>query len=176
MVLDDAARHGYELEVRFAAFTHDLGKGSTPKHILPHHIGHEGRSAELLKDMCERLRVPHECRDLGMLVARYHGDIHRARELRADTIVRLLHDCDALRRPERFRQILQACASDARGRTGHEHDAYPQEEFMLAALRAAQGVDAGSIARRWEDSSLIAEKVREARIQAVEHEIKGQGV
>lgn len=173
MVLDDAARHGYALEARFAALTHDLGKGNTPKDILPRHIGHEARSVKLLQDMCERLRVPNECRDLGLLVARYHGKIHCAMELRADTIVRLLHDCDALRRPERFGQILQACASDARGRTGHEHDAYPQADFMLLALHAAQGVDAGGIARQCVDNNLIAEKVREARIVAVEREIKG---
>jgi len=176
MVLDEAARQGYALEVRFAAFTHDLGKAATPKDILPRHIGHEDRGVALLKGMCERLRVPNECRDLGLLVARYHGNVHRARELRAGTIVRLLHDCDALRRPERFRQVLQACSCDARGRAGHEQDAYPQAEFMLAALRAAQGVDAGSIARDCEGSSLVAEKVREARILAVEHEIKGRSV
>ncbi len=173
MVLDDAARHGYALEVRFAAFTHDLGKGTTPPDILPRHIGHEQRSVELLRGVCERLRVPNECRDLGLLVARHHGAIHRARELRPGTIVRLLYDCDALRRPERFEQVLQACASDARGRTGHEDDAYPQAEFLLAALHAALGVDAAGIARQCENKSLIAERVREARIQAVAHGPQG---
>jgi tRNA nucleotidyltransferase (CCA-adding enzyme) len=83
-----------------------------------------------------------------------------------------LYECDALRRPERFAQILQACSSDAHGRTGHEHDRYPQSEFLLAALGAAQQVDAGAIARQCADSNLIAEKVREARIVAVEDAIK----
>ncbi|HEY5995234.1 MAG TPA: multifunctional CCA addition/repair protein [Gallionellaceae bacterium] len=169
LVLDDAAKNGFALEVRFAALTHDLGKGTTPKDILPRHIGHEERSVDLLLGLCERLRVPNECRDLGHLVARYHGHIHRARELRPNTIVDLLYGCDALRRPERFRQVLQACSSDAHGRTGHEHDLYPQAEFLLTALRAAQEVDAGSIARQCADSNLIAEKVREARIRAVEN-------
>jgi tRNA nucleotidyltransferase (CCA-adding enzyme) len=173
MALDDAARHGCALETRFAVFTHDLGKGNTPKDILPRHIGHEERGVELLKPLCARLRVPNECRDLGVLVARFHGNIHRAMELRAGTIVRVLHDCDALRRPERFGQILEACASDARGRGGHEHDDYPQAEIMLAALRAAQAVDAGSIARQCVDSNLIAARVLEARILAVEHAVQG---
>lgn len=171
MVVDDAARHGYALEVRFAAFTHDLGKATTPTDILPRHIGHEERSVGLLKGLCERLRVPNECRDLGLLVARHHGTIHRCRELRPATVVGLLHDCDALRRPERFGQILQACASDARGRTGHENDAYPQAAFMLSALRAAQSVDAGAIARGCADSSLIPARILEARIVAVKHAI-----
>lgn len=172
LVLDDAAQQGYGLEVRFAALTHDLGKGNTPKDILPRHIGHEQRSVKLLEKLCERVRVPADCRDLALLVARYHGDIHRAKELRADTIVRLLHHCDAWRRPERFEQILQACSSDARGRTGHEHDAYPQMDYLLNALRAAQDADAGEIARQCEDKSQIAERVRLGRVAAVESAIK----
>jgi tRNA nucleotidyltransferase (CCA-adding enzyme) len=172
LVLDDAAQHDYALEVRFAALTHDLGKGNTPKDILPRHIGHEARSVELLHGLCERLRAPGECRDLALLVARYHGDVHRARELRPDTIVRLLQSCDAWRRPERFGQILQTCACDAHGRTGHEHDAYPQAGYLLRALHAAQAVNAGEIAQLCADKNLIAERVREARIVAVENAIK----
>ena len=172
MVLDDAAQHHYALEVRFAALMHDLGKGNTPKDILPRHIGHEARSVDLLRALCERLRVPGECRDLGLLVARYHGDVHRARELRPDTIVRLFQSCDAWRKPERFTQLLEACASDARGRTGHQQDDYPQANFLQRMLQAAQAVNAGEVARQCEDQNLIAERVKEARILAVEKEIK----
>jgi tRNA nucleotidyltransferase (CCA-adding enzyme) len=172
LVLDDAARHDYTLEVRFAALTHDLGKGGTPPDILPRHIGHEARSVDLLKTVCGRLRVPGECRDLGLLVARHHGEVHRVKQLRADTIVRLLHSCDAWRRPQRFEQLLQACAADARGRTGHEHDAYPQADYLLHALHAAQAVDAGEIARQAADGATIAERVRQARVAAVEQAVK----
>ncbi len=173
LVLDDAAQHGYALEVRFAVLTHDLGKGNTPPDILPRHIGHEARGVDLLRALCERLRVPGECRDLGLLAARYHGDVHRAQELRPDTVVRLFQSCDAWRRPQRFAQLLQACASDARGRTGHEQDAYPQAEYLLRLLQAAQGVNAGEIAGQCEDKNLIAERVREARVAAVENAIAG---
>ena len=172
LVLDDAARHEHVLEVRFAALMHDLGKGNTPQEILPHHIGHEARGVELLRALCERLRVPGECRDLGLLAARYHGDVHRARDLRPETIVHLLHHCDAWRRPERFAQLLQACASDARGRTGHENDAYPQADYLLRALHAAQAVNAGEIAQQCADKNLIAERVRQARVAAVKEVIK----
>lgn len=168
MVLDDAAKHHYDLEVRFAALMHDLGKGNTPKDILPRHIGHEARSVDLLRALCDRLRVPGECRDLGLLVARYHGDVHRARELRPDTIVRLFQNCDAWRKPERFKQILEACMSDARGRLGHEQAQYPQADFLQRMLHAAQAVNAGEIAMQCEDKNLIAERVKEARIVAVE--------
>ncbi|RFC37082.1 MAG: metal dependent phosphohydrolase [Candidatus Nitrotoga sp. SPKER] len=172
LVLDDAAQHDYPLEVRFSALTHDLGKGNTPKDILPRHIGHEIRSVNLLRALCVRLRVTNECRDLGLLVARYHGNVHRALELRPDTIVAMLYSCDAWRRPERFAHLLLACASDARGRTGHEQDAYPQADYLLRMLRVAQTVNAGEIAQQCEDKNAIAEKVCEARIIAVERAIK----
>ncbi len=168
LVVDDAAKYDRPLEVRFAALTHDLGKATTPEDTLPRHIGHEARSVDLLKVLSERLRVPGECRDLGLLVAKYHGNVHRARELRPDTIVKLFDGCDLWRKPERFGQILQACESDAHGRTGHENDAYPQAEYLLRCARAAQAVNAGEIARACPDKNLIADKVREARIVAVE--------
>jgi tRNA nucleotidyltransferase (CCA-adding enzyme) len=172
LVVDDAALHNYPLEVRFAALTHDLGKGNTPKDILPRHIDHELRSVGLLKAMCERLRVPADCRDLGLLAARYHGDVHRARELRAETVIRLFQAADAWRRPERFSDLLQACSSDARGRTGHEQDAYPQAEYLMQLLAAARAVGAGEIAKRNADSNAIAAAVQKARIAAVEDQIK----
>ena len=174
MVIDDAAKCGHSLEVRFAALTHDLGKATTPEDTLPRHIGHEQRSVDLLKKMSERLRVPSDCRDLGLLVAQYHSHVHKARDLRADTIVKLFDSCDLWRKPERFALILQACESDAHGRTGHEHDAYPQSEYMLRCARAAQAVNAGDIARACADKNLIADKVREARIVAVENAIKNR--
>ncbi len=167
MVLDDAAKHELPLAVRFAALMHDLGKATTPKDILPRHIGHEARSVDLLKQLCERLRVPADCRDLGLLVARYHGDIHKAPQLRADTIVRMFNSCDAWRKPQRFRQLLEACASDARGRTGHEQDDYPQADYMLSMLLAAQSVNAGEIAAQCTDKTRIAEAVMASRVEAV---------
>ena len=122
----------------------------------------------LVRKLCERLRVPGECRELALLATRYHGDVHRAFELRADTIVRLFTSSDAWRRPARFLQLLQACAADARGRIGHARDDYPQERFLLLAQAAAQAVNAGEIAQNCPDKNHIAEQVRLARVAAVE--------
>ncbi len=174
LVVDEAAKERHVLEVRFAALTHDLGKATTPEDTLPRHIGHEMRSVDLLRVMRERLRVPADCRDLALLVAQYHSHVHRARELRADTIVKLFDGCDLWRKPQRFAQILQACECDAHGRTGHEHDAYPQSAYLLECAQAAQAVNAGAIARACPDRNLIADKVREARILAVEAVVKGR--
>lgn len=171
MVVDDAGQHDYPLEVRFAALTHDLGKATTPSEQLPRHIGHELRSVALLTTLCERLRVPADCRDLALLAARYHGDIHRAFELRAETIIRLFQSTDAWRKPERFAQLLQACASDARGRTGHEQDAYPQADYLLQLMGIARAVDAGRVASECADKATIPDRVRLARVAAIEQTV-----
>jgi tRNA nucleotidyltransferase (CCA-adding enzyme) len=169
MVLDHAAHQGYTLPVRFAALTHDLGKATTPADILPRHIGHEGRSVDLLKPLCDRLRVPNECRDLAVLVAREHGNIHRARELNAAALVRLLERSDALRKPARFAEALQACESDARGRLGFEQQAYPQAARLREALIEARKVDAGAVAAEFGDRpAQIKDAVHKARVAAVE--------
>lgn len=167
MVLDMAARLDASLPVRFAALTHDLGKGVTPADVLPSHRGHEAHSVRLLAPLCARLRVPSECRELAVLVARYHGDIHRAAELRPETMVKIIEQADGVRRPDRFMQALVACECDARGRTGHEDDDYPQAQRFLAALTAVRAVDAGAIAKGCEDPAQIPQRVHEARVKAV---------
>ena len=167
LVVDDAARHDYPLEVRFAALTHDLGKATTPKDILPRHIGHELRGVGIIKKLAQRLRAPGECRDLALLAARFHGEIHRAHELRAETIIRLFQSADVWRRPARFAQLLQVCAADARGRTGHEQDDYPQAAYLSEFQAAARAVDAGEIARGCSDSNAIPAEIQKARISAI---------
>ena len=167
MVVDAAARQDFALPVRFAAFTHDLGKATTPADILPRHHGHEMRSVQLAAALCERLRVPNDCRDLALLAARYHGDIHRAAELRPATLVTLLERTDALRRPERFGQLLQACQSDFNGRLGWEARPYESRQFLLAVLAAVNAVEAGKIAAACSDKAKIPERVHAARVAAV---------
>jgi tRNA nucleotidyltransferase (CCA-adding enzyme) len=171
MVLDMSARLQAPLPVRFACLTHDLGKGTTPAEILPKHIGHEERSARLLKKVCERLRVPTECREIADVVAREHGNIHRSEEFNAAAVVRLLERCDAFRKPQRFEQILLACECDARGRLGLEERAYPQRPRLMSALAAAQAVPTHEIAAKAQEQQLdgprIGEMIHKARIEAV---------
>lgn len=167
MVLDDAARHDFSLPVRFAALTHDLGKATTPADILPRHTGHELRSFDLLKPLCMRLRVPSDCRDLACLVALDHSHIHRGLDLRADTIVKVFDRCDLWRKPARLPLILQACEADARGRTTHENDAYPQTAFWLKCARAVKAVNSGEIAQDCANQSLIPQQIFAARVAAL---------
>ncbi|HEY3326271.1 MAG TPA: multifunctional CCA addition/repair protein [Novimethylophilus sp.] len=167
LVVDYSAAQKYSLPVRFAALTHDLGKGTTPKDILPRHIGHEERSVNLVKALCKRIKVPNDCRDLALIVARFHGKVHRVEEMRPDTVMRLLQDTDAMRQPERFEAFLRACECDSRGRTGFETRPYPQADYLRKALRAAQSVDAGKIAVGHFTPEAIKGAVFEARLEAV---------
>jgi len=174
LVLDAAARLDAGLPARWAALLHDLGKGTTPKEEWPRHIAHEARSVALARAVNERLRVPNDCRDASLLTAREHGNILRALSLDAAALLRLLERCDALRRPALLAQVLDACEADARGRTGHENEPYPQRARLLAALDAARAVDAGAIAARiGPDGSRIAPAVREARSEAIAAHLSG---
>ena len=171
MVLDMAAQLKTPLEVRFACLGHDLGKGTTPVAEWPRHIGHEERSARLLKALCLRLRVPNDCSELADVVAREHGNIHRSGEFGAAALVRLLERCDSFRKPERFADILLACECDARGRLGLNEQPYPQRQRLLSALSAAQSVKTAEVAAAAEAQGLngaaIGQAVQTARTQAL---------
>jgi tRNA nucleotidyltransferase (CCA-adding enzyme) len=168
LVVDYAAAHDHPLTVRFAALTHDLGKGLTPREQWPNHHGHEHKSVELVDRLCERLRVPGDCRDLAVLTARYHGDVHRAEELRPATVLKLLSAADVYRRPARFEELLAACSCDYHGRSGLETRPYPQADLLRAAANAAREVDAGAIAQSLDgDPARIGAAIEAARLQAV---------
>ena len=171
MVLDMAAQLNAPLAVRFACLGHDLGKGTTPVAEWPRHIGHEERSARLLKALCQRLRVPNDCSELADVVAREHGNIHQSSEFGAAALVRLLERCDAFRKPERFADILLACECDARGRLGLNEQPYPQRQRLLGALSAAQSVNTAEVAAAAEAQGLsgaaIGQAVHAARTQAL---------
>jgi tRNA nucleotidyltransferase (CCA-adding enzyme) len=171
MVLDMAAKLKAPLPVRFACLMHDLGKGTTRADELPRHIGHEERSVKLLLPVCERLRVPADCKELAVIVAKEHGNIHRSAALNAASVMRLLERCDAVRKPQRFHQALLACECDARGRLGKQGDAYPQALRLTAALQAAQQVATEPIAalamKQGATGPKIGEMIARERVRSV---------
>lgn len=178
LAIDYAAVRNYSLPVRFATLTHDLGKGTTPPEEWPRHIGHEERSIDLTRNLCERIRIPKDSRDLALLVARYHGNVHRAEELKPSTLADILQAVDAYRKPGRFEEFLQACACDFHGRPGYATKVYVQAERFQQAYVAAKSVDAGAIAAELNQSLsdstklplAINAKVREARIARIKAE------
>ncbi|MBA0901616.1 MAG: multifunctional CCA addition/repair protein [Candidatus Nitrotoga sp.] len=157
LALDDAAQHRHPLAVRFS--------------VLAHNVAHIKGDADLLRTMCLRLRATNECRDLGLLMAHYYSEIQRVLELGHDSIIDLLQNCDAWRRPQRFTHLLQACASNARTLSEVSQKDYPQADHLLRVLAATQAVDVKTIAQQCPDKGLIAEKIRKARAAAAEQAI-----
>ena len=134
MVIDHAAATAQPLSVRWACLLHDLGKGDTPADILPHHYGHELASARRAREVSMRLKAPTECRELAEMVAREHGVLGKAAELRPETMVKVMERCDALRRPQRFVLALDATACDYHGRGGASRPAWGPYQLWLRAL------------------------------------------
>lgn len=167
LVVDWAAAQEFSLPIRFAALLHDLGKGTTPPEIWPRHHGHEARSERLAEQVCMRLKVPGECRDLALMTAREHGNVGRAFEMRPDTLVKFFARCDAFRKPQRFLDMLRASECDHRGRTGLEQQPFPQAAYLEGALQAAQQIDAGAIAQQQTQPQRIPEAILAARTEQV---------
>jgi tRNA nucleotidyltransferase (CCA-adding enzyme) len=167
MVLDQAVRLSTDVRIRFAALVHDLGKAATPQAEWPGHKGHEERSVALIEALSERLRLPGEYRDLSVIVARYHGNVHRAFELRPKTILGILEKTDAFRRPERFAQALLACEADSRGRLGLENIPYPQREYLQAARDAAAAIKPTPQDIAEHAGPQIAERLHARRLEAI---------
>jgi tRNA nucleotidyltransferase (CCA-adding enzyme) len=171
-VIDCAADAGLELATRFACLMHDLGKGVTPSDKWPAHHGHEELGVKLVEQVCKRLKVPTDCRDLAVMTAREHGNVGRALQLRSNTVVKLLERCDAFRKPARFSQMLLATECDSRGRIGpsasYRDAPFPQGAHLETAMAAARAVNAGEIALACADHpQRIPERVHSARVSAV---------
>ena len=169
MVMDAVARLSDDPAVRFAALTHDLGKGETPADVLPRHIGHEHRSVRLTHELCNRLRVPNEYRDLAVHVAHFHGLSHRVFDLRPTTLLELLEKTDAYRRPQRFDDFVTACEADHRGRLHYGERPYRQAAYLREALACTRSVDVGPLRERGLAGAALGEAIRRERTQRLTH-------
>lgn len=167
MVLEQAARLSPDTRVRFAALVHDLGKGTTPEEEWPRHIAHEHRGVALVEQLCERLRVPRDYRELALVVTQHHGLYHRAAELRPGTLLELLEKIDAFRRPERLELFLLACEADSRGRPGFEEQQFEQPDLIRKAYHAAQQVNAREVVDAGFSGKQVGEEQRRRRIDAI---------
>jgi tRNA nucleotidyltransferase (CCA-adding enzyme) len=167
LVLEQACKLSNDVQVRFAALVHDLGKGTTPESEWPRHINHEARGADIVKVVCKRLRIPNEFRDLAERTARFHLHYHRALELKPATVVKTLEQLDAFRKPERFEKFLLAAEADARGRPGFENKEYQQGDYFRAALNTAKNINIDELRELGFENQKLANKIKETRVSAV---------
>ncbi len=174
LVVDYAASQNFSLAIRFSALMHDLGKGTTPAEILPQHIGHEERSFNLVREVCKRIKVPNDCKELAQIVAKFHGKLYQSLQMKPSTLLSFLIELDAIRQPARFKDFLKACEADSRGRTGLENCATPAADLMVKVLEAASSIDAGAVAREFSEPEKIKTAVFGARLDAVNRLFKTQ--
>jgi tRNA nucleotidyltransferase (CCA-adding enzyme) len=173
MVLEQAAKLSPDPKVRFAALVHDLGKGTTPQEEWPRHIEHEERGVALVEQLCARLRVPRDYRDLALIVTRHHGVYHRAEELRPGTLLEVLERIDAFRRPERLEQFLLACEADSRGRPGFETQHFAQPGIFRSAYHAAIQVNPREVVEKGFSGKKVGEEMHRLRIEAIKGALGG---
>ncbi|HIO93686.1 MAG TPA: HD domain-containing protein, partial [Leucothrix mucor] len=167
LVLQQACLLSPEPEVRFAALTHDLGKGTTDPEILPHHYGHEDRGYYLVRKLCDRYKAPKAYKQLAEITSKYHTHIHRAFEVKPKTLLKVLDATDAFRRPERFLQFLLACTADSRGRPTYEEYPYEQADFLRFLLEKTSVVDVKDIIQAGFEGPQIREQLYQKRLKIV---------
>lgn len=175
MVVEQAAKLSSDPLVRFASLVHDLGKAVTPSDVLPSHRGHEQGGLPIIRDLCERLRIPKKFQSLALAVAEYHLHMHKMFELKAQTVLKMLEKTRSLMDDERAQQVANCCIADAKGRTGLEDRDYPQAALYLKFQQAAKSVNGGEIAKNYSDGEKIQIAIHDARIvkiKQVQNELK----
>ncbi|MCK5360874.1 MAG: HD domain-containing protein, partial [Gammaproteobacteria bacterium] len=172
MVIDMAADLDADNATCFAALCHDLGKASSPASNLPRHIAHETKGLSLINALCDRLRIPSAHRQLAALACQYHTHCHRAKELKASTIAKVLESLDIFRRPQRLEDFLIACEADARGRLGFENAPYPQADVFRLSANAARQVDIRDLVSNGTSGKEIKKQLRIRRTKAIAEVLK----
>jgi tRNA nucleotidyltransferase (CCA-adding enzyme) len=167
LALRYAAQAGFSTRVRFAVLMHDLGKARTSPEQWPSHRGHEEAGVPVIESLCARLKVPNGFRDIAVLTSRHHALVHRARELRPATVLKVLEASDAFRRPERFEEMVSACEADARGRAGLEGRPYPQADLFRRAYATAAAVTLSESERQGLQGAAVGERLHEKRLAAI---------
>jgi len=167
MSLDQATALDNDTATRFAVLVHDLGKGITPKDVLPKHTGHEERGVRLVNELCDRLKVPNRYRDLAVSVSRYHLLCHKAPTLRPKTILKVLNGVGALRQPEKLAQFIRCCESDARGRLGFENTTYKSGTWLTKVFNAIQTIDNQEFIQQGLSGKALGEAIDRKRQQII---------
>jgi len=174
MVLQQATKLSSEPATRFAALCHDLGKGLTPEEEWPSHHGHEANGIKPVQQLCKRLRIPNDFKELAVITAEYHLHVHRAFELKKSTLLKTIEKLDGLRKPERFEQFLTACKADSRGRPGYEDRDYPEADYFREALAIIKNVDIQPLKDAGLKGKDMADAIHTARQSALNKQLSHQ--
>lgn len=171
MTLRQATRLTSDPVTRFGALVHDLGKGVTPRELWPRHHGHEAAGVPLVEALTGRLRAPNDFRRFGALAAELHTHHHRALEMRAGSLVKLLGRLKTRHSDEILERFLVVGEADLRGRSGFEGRSVPQATALRAAAAAAREVKPDPTLR----GPAVGAKLHQEQCTAVRRALKGLG-
>lgn len=167
MVLQQAVAASDELPVRFAALVHDLGKALTDTTQWPAHHGHDDLGLAAINRFCDRLGVPSQAHELGLLVSEHHSVVHRMFERTPADILSVFNKSDVWRRPERFLQMLLVCRCDFLGRKNFAQRPYPQYDYWIALLAMLNAVDVKAIVKKGFRGPQIKQEVQQQRLDLI---------
>ena len=167
MVLEVAAQLSDDVDIRFSALLHDVGKGLTPKEEWPHHHGHGLAGVRLVENICQRFKIPTSTRELARLVSEFHDQIHTIYKLRASTLLNLFNTIDVWRKPSRLEQMALVSEADYRGRAGWQNRAYPQADYLKQAYAVANSVSVKDIVDAGYTGAEIKNQLNQRRTSAL---------
>ncbi len=156
-----------DLDVLMATICHDLGKGLTPKELLPSHHQHEVKGAELIQSITQSYKWPTKVGQLCEQVARFHTLAHSAFSLKPKTIVSFLTSLGCFKQPDKLEKFLLACKADLRGRSGFEKSEYPQQDYLKQCLAVCTEVTAAPFVEQGLKGIEIGQAMEKERIRRV---------
>lgn len=173
LALQTACGFGLSAKERFAVLCHDLGKPLS-YHTRGTLHGHEGDGVQLVNDLCDRLKVSKEYRNLAVKVCEWHTHSHKALEMTPKRVMKLFERLDAIRKPKILEPFLAACEADARGRRGAARNGYLEATYLTQCLKAALSLDTAPVAKECREKGWtgdkIGGKIREERIKLIRQE------
>ncbi|MFT5549545.1 MAG: tRNA nucleotidyltransferase (CCA-adding enzyme) [Candidatus Azotimanducaceae bacterium] len=170
MALEKSAELNFDSETRFAVLMHDLGKATTAVDVLPSHHGHEQSGVRLVKSFCKRWKVPKAHTELALITTEYHTHVHRVFDLKPATLLKLFIKTDVFRKPERFKKMVQACSSDARGRTTFENNPYPQAAFVNQLADKLCHADISKVTQSGLEGKALGDAIYNLRLELIKSE------
>lgn len=167
MVLRVATQLSEDIDVRFAALIHDLGKGLTPKQDWPRHIAHEQKGLAAIESLCDRIKTPRDTKDLALLACEFHTHVHQVATLKNQTLLKFFSRADGQRKPDRFLKLLLVCEADARGRTGFTDKPYPQREYLTQILDVLRTLDTKALVDEGYQGAKLGEAIQKKRLSLI---------
>lgn len=176
LVLTAASRMGFDLTSRFAALTHDFGKGLTPKADLPKHYGHDVNGVPVVRDFANRLKVPTDVRDAAMFATRYHMYAHQMGFLTGKAWVKMLDAAGAKHSETKVAVLVNVMKADSRGRLGFENVDVSGKDMVFDYVDAYKKVEFKDVFKTQPTGPSAGDKIKQgmfaARVRAVNEVVR----